>query len=217
MFINFAFQNMQLKMSPRPKRIRNVIDPPGFRGFNPFGCPKPKGNEVKLLLEEYEAIRLADHQKLSQVEAAKLMGVSRPTFSRIYDSARGKIAKAFIEVTSIVIEGGNINQGEDWLHCTHCHTIFRITDPEKQSNSCPVCGKPDTEKINTPETISTDTSPIEKGRCICPKCSFSMVHIPGKPCRNNYCPQCKVSMIRENSPHHKQLKQKLKNIKNQDK
>lgn len=203
-------------MSPRPKRTRKVIHPPGFRGFKPFGCPEPKGNEVKLLLEEYEAIRLADHQNLPQVEAARLMGVSRPTFSRVYESARRKIAKAFMEVTSIVIEGGNIEAGEDWLHCTHCHTIFRIPEPQTQSTSCPVCSHSETEKINTPEAVPSNLGSTEDGRCICPKCNLTRKHQPGEPCRNNYCPQCNVSMIRENSPHHKQLKRKIKNTKNSE-
>lgn len=197
-------------MSPRPKRTRKVLHPPGFRGFKPFGCPEPKDNEVKLLLEEYEAVKLADYQNLTQVEAAGKMGISRPTFSRIYESARKKIARAFMEVTSIVIEGGNTETGEDWLHCPKCHTIFRITDPEKQSRACPVCNYPDTEKINTPETdVVPDKNIHDDGRCICPKCDYSAPHVPGEPCRSKYCPNCGISMIRENSYHHKQLKRKL--------
>lgn len=197
-------------MSPRPKRSRKVMHPPGFRGFNPFGCPNSKGQEVKLLLEEYEAIKLADYEKLSQERAAEKMGVSRPTFSRIYESARGKIARAFMEVLPILIEGGNIEAGEDWMHCPTCHTIFKITDTEKQSTKCPVCQSEKTEKINTPESAAVESFPdFDGSRCICPKCNFALAHQPGQPCRSKYCPTCGISMIRENSPHHKQLKRKL--------
>lgn len=200
-------------MSPRPKRTRKVIHPPSFRGFKPFGCPETKGREIKLLLEEYEAIKLADYEKLSQTEAAKRMDVSRPTFSRIYESARGKIARAFMEANSIIIEGGNVNTPEDWLHCQNCHTIFKLTDPENQKTICPVCGHSETDKINTPESIAaTKEMPPDEHQCICPKCNFSVAHIPGEPCRSKYCPHCGISMIRENSPHHQQLKRKLKNI-----
>jgi uncharacterized protein len=198
-------------MSPRPKRTRKVLQPPGFRGFKPFGCPDSTDNKIKLLLEEYEAVNLADYEKLSQEEAAKQMGVSRPTFSRIYESARGKIARAFMEVSTIVIEGGNVEIGEDWLHCTSCHTIFKLSDPQNQSHTCPVCQSRETEKINTPESAeSVSARPADKGRCICPKCDFSLTHIPGQPCRSNYCPNCGISMIRENSSHHKQLIKKIK-------
>ena len=56
------------------------------------------------LLEEYEAIRLADYEN-SHEEAAQRMNISRPTFTRLYDKAR-KHSPAFIESKSIVIRGG---------------------------------------------------------------------------------------------------------------
>jgi len=199
-------------MSPRPKLIRKVLDPPGFRGFKPFGCPEALGDEIKLLLEEYEAIKLADYEKLSQVDAAKKMEISRPTFSRIYESARHKISTAFLEVKSIVIEGGNIEPGEDWLHCNDCHTIFKVNNLKVQSVNCPVCKSSNTDKINTPESIHITKDKVSEDIfCICPKCNYSLPHIPGQPCRSKYCPNCEVSLIRENSSHHKQLKRKLKN------
>jgi len=37
---------------------------------------------VRLSLDEFEAIRLADLEELKQVDAARSMRVSRPTFSR---------------------------------------------------------------------------------------------------------------------------------------
>jgi len=199
-------------MSPRPKLTRKVLDPPGFRGFKPYGCPVVSGGEIKLLLEEYEAIKLADYEKLSQVEAANKMEVSRPTFSRIYESARFKISKAFLEIKPIVVEGGNIEPGEDWLHCNDCQTIFKNKNQQENSKNCPVCKSTNTDKINTPESVSiAKDESSEEVFCICPKCNYSLPHIPGQPCRSKYCPNCEVSLTRENSIHHKQLKKKLKN------
>lgn len=203
-------------MSPRPKRYRKMVHPPGFRGMQPFGCPEQKGEPVKLLLEEYEAVNLADYQNLSQVESAKAMDVSRPTFSRIYDSARKKIARAFMEVRSIHIEGGNIQSTDDWYHCTDCHTIFRLAQNISGDKSCPVCHSDNVEQINTPESTEaakmkaagTDDNEVY---CICPKCGYREPHEAGRPCRSKYCPACDVSLIREHSPHHRQLLKKLKN------
>ena len=72
---------------PRPKPIRRVINPPHFKGFRPMG-PAVNCAPVILNYEEYEAIRLNDFELLGQVEAAGIMGVSRPTYTRIYESAR---------------------------------------------------------------------------------------------------------------------------------
>lgn len=216
MFIIFANDQNSYPMSPRPKRVRKVIHPPGFRGFKPFGCPESKGNDVKLLLEEFEAIKLADYEKLSQAEAAEKMEVSRPTFSRIYESARGKVAKAFIETTSIVIEGGNVDSMESWFHCMSCHTIFRLRNDEDNVASCPVCSAPEIEQINTPESTEIGRkNKMDNSYCICPKCEFKTEHIPGEPCRTKFCPTCNISLIREHSTHHKQLIRKIKNNKHQ--
>jgi len=59
-----------------------------------------------MTLDEFEAIRLADHESLKQEDAAKRMRVSRPTFSRILSSAHRKIGDALVNVKAIKIEGG---------------------------------------------------------------------------------------------------------------
>ena len=38
---------------------------------------------------------------MHHTEAARLMGISRPTFARIYESARRKIAQALVETREI--------------------------------------------------------------------------------------------------------------------
>jgi len=61
---------------------------------------------IYLSLDEFEAIRLADFEKLGQAEAAARMRISRPTFSRMLTSAQGKIADALVNIKAIRIEGG---------------------------------------------------------------------------------------------------------------
>ena len=70
--------------------------------------------------EEYEAIRLSDFEFFGQVESAKAMGVSRPTFARIYESARRKVAEAFVQGRSIVFEGGKVYFDSEWYSCNKC-------------------------------------------------------------------------------------------------
>jgi predicted DNA-binding protein (UPF0251 family) len=61
---------------------------------------------VYLTLDEFEAVRLACLEELKQVDAAKLMKISRPTFSRILTSAQKKIADGLVNIKAIRIEGG---------------------------------------------------------------------------------------------------------------
>jgi predicted DNA-binding protein (UPF0251 family) len=58
---------------------------------------------VELSKDEMEAIRLADFQGLYHEEAANKMEVSRPTFGRILNTARKKIADALINGKTIEI------------------------------------------------------------------------------------------------------------------
>jgi len=65
---------------------------------------------VTLKDEEYEAVLLSDYKDMEQQEAAKLMGVSRPTFSRVLSSARKAIAKALAEGGALEIDGGDFTR-----------------------------------------------------------------------------------------------------------
>lgn len=113
---------------PRRKRGRWMWEPPLVRGFKPFGIPFMNSEPVVLLLEEYEAIKLADYENLTHDQACTRMGVSRPTFTRIYDAARKKIAKAFVEGIPIVVHGGNVEFKEKWYRCLDCNRIFKFNE-----------------------------------------------------------------------------------------
>lgn len=81
---------------PRPRCCRRIAGSPAAKTFKPAGLPASTLEEVTLSLEEYEAIRLADHEGLYQEEAARRMGVSRQTFGRAIAQARGKVARALV-------------------------------------------------------------------------------------------------------------------------
>lgn len=90
----------------RPKKIRWIKCLPGERCFKPLCKPLNKLEGVCLSLDEFEAVRLADFEGLKQIDAAKRLKISRPTFSRIVSSARNKIADGLVNIKAIRIEGG---------------------------------------------------------------------------------------------------------------
>lgn len=90
----------------RPKKTRWVKCVPGERCFKPMCKPMNKLEGVYLTLDEFEAIRLGCLEGLKQVDAAKRMRISRPTFSRILTSAQKKIADGLVNIKAIRIEGG---------------------------------------------------------------------------------------------------------------
>lgn len=89
----------------RPKKTRFVKCDPTERCFVPHG-KQADCCEIGLTLDEFEAIRLLDYEKLSQIEVAKRMRVHRSTISRIITSARQKVAQSLVEIKSLRIEGG---------------------------------------------------------------------------------------------------------------
>ena len=54
--------------------------------------------------DELEALKLHDVDDLEQIDAAKKMKISQPTFARILNSAYKKIAEAIIKGKAIRIE-----------------------------------------------------------------------------------------------------------------
>ena len=123
---------------PRRKRLRKVVAPPGFKGYKPYGNSKHKKQHVDLLYEEYEAIKLADYDLMNHLEASKIMGVSRPTFARIYESARRKLANALVETREIRSVYGNAKLDGAWYLCNDCQARFTIPD-QMTNNTCPIC------------------------------------------------------------------------------
>lgn len=90
----------------RPKKTRWVKCLPGERCFRPKCKPMSKIEGIVLSIDEFEAMRLACLEEMKQIDAAKLMKISRPTFSRIVASACKKVTDALVNVKAIRIEGG---------------------------------------------------------------------------------------------------------------
>jgi predicted DNA-binding protein (UPF0251 family) len=122
----------------RQKVLRKIFAPPQFTGFKPYGCSGGCKGSVELFYEEYEAIKMADYDLLNYEEAAVLMGISRATFARIYESARQKIAKALVDGKEIKAVYGNAYLEKEWFFCNDCNARFDVRAAIIENN-CPVC------------------------------------------------------------------------------
>ncbi len=71
--------------------------------FKPQGIPFTQLEIVEIFIDEFEAIRLCDYEKLSQIEAAERMNISRGTVQRLLESGRYKIIEAFLNDKAIRI------------------------------------------------------------------------------------------------------------------
>jgi len=90
---------------PRPKKPRFVSGYPTIAAFVPQGMPIT--GELMLTVEELEAIRLSDFERMDQESAANLMQVSRQTYGRILTNARGIVAEALVTGKGLRISGGD--------------------------------------------------------------------------------------------------------------
>ena len=95
---------------PRPCRCRRIRCKPDTNYFKPRGIPLDMLEEVNLTLDELEAVRLADWERLYQEDAARKMDISRQTFGNIVNSAHKKIADALLNGKALKIEGGPVKK-----------------------------------------------------------------------------------------------------------
>jgi predicted DNA-binding protein (UPF0251 family) len=133
---------------------RKVSSIPPVTYFKPAGRRMAELEEVGLLVEEAEAIRLKDLEGLEQEECAREMNVSRSTFSRVLDSARQKLAGALLNGRAIRIEGGNFEMATRRFRCLEGHEWevpfeTMISDPPE---FCPKCETPSIMPLFPPGT-----------------------------------------------------------------
>ncbi len=129
-----------------PYRKRMIWQPPRFKNFKPSGIPRRALDSIVLSVDEYEAIRLADHLGLEHQAAAERMAISRPTFTRLIEQARHKLATAIVEGKELIIEGGNVDFINTLTRCHDCGEV--IQQPFNQTiNNCPDCGSENVENL----------------------------------------------------------------------
>ena len=180
----------------RPKRKRQIQMAPKSFGFKPIDHQEGLSYfDIELHIDEYESLRLADYEGLSQVDAAVFMKVSRPTFTRIYDAARKKVVRAMVENKSLLIAGGQVDFDEEWYRCHDCHDVF-----SGEEHDCDTPSQ-NLEHINQSlnrgkEYFASISS--QKDFCECPKCNYGQVKMLGIPCRELVCSKCHTKgMIRK--------------------
>jgi predicted DNA-binding protein (UPF0251 family) len=122
----------------RPPCCRRVSGKPAAAIFKPAGIPMRLLEEVVMTLDEFEAIRLADFEGLYQDQASERMRVSRPTFGRIIEVARRKVAEAIILGKALKIEGGPVEvEPNRPLRCPACKNEW--DGPINPPSGCPYC------------------------------------------------------------------------------
>ncbi|RKY55839.1 MAG: hypothetical protein DRP89_02510 [Candidatus Neomarinimicrobiota bacterium] len=132
----------------RPIKKRTVQEPPKIQGMKPIGVPASFLENIVLSIDEYEAIRLADYEGLEHEKAAEIMGISRPTFSRLIDKARSKLADSIVAVKELIIEGGSFSFVNDLIRCLDCGEISRFVNPNFIPETCPNCKSANIVNLN---------------------------------------------------------------------
>jgi len=89
---------------PRPRRPRCLRFQHNVYYFKSQGIPLRFLEEVILLPDELEALKLYEVDGLDQIKAAQKMKISQPTFARTLESAQKKVAPAIIKGKAIRIE-----------------------------------------------------------------------------------------------------------------
>jgi len=137
----------------RPVKLRCVAQLPGTGFFRPAGIPTNALQGVCLSVEEIESIRLKDLEGLEQEECAQRMHISRPTFHRIVESARRKLADALINGKAIQIEGGNFGLPQSRFKCNNDGHEWNVPFEALANRlplSCPVCSSVNIQPMPLP-------------------------------------------------------------------
>ena len=125
----------------RPQKDRIVACDPTISYFKPRGVPLRQMEEVRLTIDQMDALRLADLEGMSQIEAGEQMGVSRATFGRIVQRARQVVADALVNGKAILLEGGNyqLKTIQRTFKCESCGFRWEETWGNCRPIACPSC------------------------------------------------------------------------------
>ncbi|MDD3924415.1 MAG: DUF134 domain-containing protein [Erysipelotrichaceae bacterium] len=116
----------------RPRKWRRVCRLPNLKKFGPTSDNERKGRLLMMSVEEYETIRLIDHEDLTQEECALQMNIARTTVQKIYNDARIKVAASLVDGLTLIIGGGDYqlcNGNNQYCHNGSC--VRRNIEQEK--------------------------------------------------------------------------------------
>ncbi len=94
----------------RPRRFRRVACDPRSTYYKPVGIPMRGLEEVVIMFDELEAMRLTEESGLSQIDASVKMNISQPTLNRLIANFNKKITDALINSKAIRLENA------DWIN-----------------------------------------------------------------------------------------------------
>ena len=144
----------------RPLKDRMVAFNPEINYFKPRGIPIIDLEEVRLTVDQREAIRLSDLLGMSHEEAGRRMGVSRATFGRIIQRARKAVADALINGKAINVEGGSYKMisATRTFFCLNCGHEWQEPFGTGRPVCCPTCKEDDFRRVgkNRPSALKKE-------------------------------------------------------------
>lgn len=119
---------------------------------------------VELALDEWEALRLADMEGLYHDAAAEQMGISRPTFGRLVERARHKVASALFGMKKLVVQGGPVAmRNVRTFSCADCGTQVQAPHGTPRPGECPSCHSSNIHRVTEERGHTVDAG--GPGRC----------------------------------------------------
>lgn len=97
---------------PRHRKHRRCRFIEGRRIFKPPQIPMSALTLYAVGIDEFEAMRLCDHDGLSQIETASRMEVSRGTVQRLLERGRRTVLEAILSNGAFVVTESPVAEGE---------------------------------------------------------------------------------------------------------
>lgn len=151
----------------RPPKCRRIAEQARPCAFKPAGVPGQQLETIELGLDELEALRLADVEGLYFDAAAAQMGVSRPTFGRLIERARHKVARALVQSKMLVFQGGPVMSANlRTFECRACGAQFQVSHGTGRPAACPQCQSQDFHRaVEDRGPAGIGQGGAERGRC----------------------------------------------------